>query len=44
MTFSVTVEFSNIFLIVSVTFSIMLLLKICFNFIVFEVSEDLNLS
>ena len=42
MTFSVAAELSNISLIMSVTFLIVLLLKICFNFIVSEVSESLN--
>ena len=44
MTFSVIVKLFNIFLIMSVTFLIVLLLKICSNFIVFKVFESLSLS
>ena len=44
MTFSVTAELSNISLIMLITFLIVLLLKICFNFIVFEVFEGLSSS
>ena len=44
ITFSVTAELFNIFLIMLITFSIMLLLKICSSFIMSEVSENLNFS
>ena len=44
MTFSVAVKLSNISLIMSVTSLIVLLLKICFNFIMSEVSESLDFS
>ena len=44
MTFSVAAEFSNISLIMSVTFLIVLLSRICFSFIVSGVSEGLDLS
>ena len=44
MTFSIAAELSNISLIVSVTSLIVLLLRICSNFIVSEVPEDLSLS
>ena len=43
MSFSIIIKFFNIFSIMSVTFSIVLLLKIYFNFIMFEVSESLSL-
>ena len=44
MTFSITVKLSNISLIMLVTSLIVLLLRICSNFIVSEVSESLSLS
>ena len=44
MTFSVAAELFNISLIMLITSLIVLLLKICFNFIMSEVSEDLSLS
>ena len=43
MIFSITVEFFNIFLIMLITFLNVLFLKICFNFIIFEIFENLNL-
>ena len=44
MTFSVAVKLSNISLIMLITSSIVLLLRICSSFIVSEVSEGLSLS
>ena len=44
MTFSITVKLSNISSIMLITFLIVLLLKICFNFIMSEVFESFNLS
>ena len=44
MTFSVAVKLSNISLIMLITSSIVLFLRICFNFIMFRVFESLDLS
>ena len=44
MTFSIAAKLSNISSIVSVTSLIMLLSRICSNFIVSEVSKNLSLS
>ena len=44
MTFSVAAELSNISLIMLITSLIVLLSRICFNFIVSGVSEGLSLS
>ena len=44
MTFSVAAELPNISLIVLITSSIVLLLRICSSFIMSEVSEGLSLS
>ena len=42
MIFSITVKLFNIFLIMSVIFLIVLLLKICFHFIISEIFKNLN--